>query len=230
MTSGLLRRRLDPAERYGLRATLFAAAILVAGIPFALLVVQVTREGPLQGWDAALAGASVSLVNRYRWLPVASNVVTDLGSAFWLYPLVGGASLYLWRRGRVRAVVYLVVSTVGTTLIATVTKEVVGRARPELGLPLPGGSSFPSGHALNSVVVYGALLLVILPLISAGRRRWAVGGALVVTLVVGLSRLGLGVHYPSDVLGGYLLGLAWLAASTAAFSIWREESRPPGPP
>jgi undecaprenyl-diphosphatase len=55
-----------------------------------------------------------------------------------------------------------------------------------------------------------------------------VGGAVVLVLAIGFSRLALGVHYISDVVGGYVLGLAWLAASTAAFSTWRvERGKPP---
>jgi undecaprenyl-diphosphatase len=81
---------------------------------------------------------------------------------------------------------------------------------------------------MTSTYAYGAILLTLLPLIPASRRRLAIGAYFGWIVAVACSRLGLGVHYLSDVIGGFVLGLAWLAASTAAFSIWRvEEGRAP---
>jgi undecaprenyl-diphosphatase len=101
----------------------------------------------------------------------------------------------------------------------------VDRPRPSLVAPIATahGKSFPSGHAMSSVVVYGSLLLVFFPVLTRAWRRRCLVGVVVLMLVIGFSRLALGVHYISDVVGGYVLGLAWLAASTAAFSIWRVE-------
>jgi undecaprenyl-diphosphatase len=76
---------------------------------------------------------------------------------------------------------------------------------------------------MQAVVCYGALLLVLLPLLDGMVRRAAIAGTIVLVLLIGFSRLTLGVHYVSDVLGGYALGAAWLIASVAAFEIWREE-------
>jgi undecaprenyl-diphosphatase len=77
----------------------------------------------------------------------------------------------------------------------------------------------------------GVLLLVLLPLVrsAAGRRLcWALGAAIV--LAVGFARVGLGVHYVTDVVAGWVLGLGWLAATTAAFQAWRREiGAPTGP-
>ncbi|MEA2685143.1 MAG: undecaprenyl-diphosphatase, partial [Actinomycetota bacterium] len=72
-------------------------------------------------------------------------------------------------------------------------------------------------------VVYGTLLLVFLPLIARRWRPLVIAAAAGLVLAIGFSRLALGVHYLSDVVGGIILGLAWLATSTAAFSIWRVE-------
>jgi undecaprenyl-diphosphatase len=76
---------------------------------------------------------------------------------------------------------------------------------------------------MTSVIGYGVLLLILLPLIERKKWRLLFGAAIFLVLAIGFSRLALGVHYITDVLGGYALGGAWLAASTAAFSIWREE-------
>ena len=85
------------------------------------------------------------------------------------------------------------------------------------------GYSFPSGHALNSFLCVGILILVFLPVLRpAGRRlAYAVGAALV--LLTGFDRVALGVHYVSDVLAGWGAALAVLAGTAAAFEIWRRE-------
>ena len=85
------------------------------------------------------------------------------------------------------------------------------------------GKSFPSGHTMNSTIIYGALLVISLP---TPRRagRWIVASttcALVAAIAV--SRVALGLHYISDVVGAVLLGLSWLLASTSAFHTWRRE-------
>jgi undecaprenyl-diphosphatase len=81
---------------------------------------------------------------------------------------------------------------------------------------------------MSSTVVYGALLLVFLPLVARRLRPALIAAVALLVGAIGFSRLALGVHYISDVLGGYVLGLAWLAASVAAFSTWRvERGRPP---
>jgi undecaprenyl-diphosphatase len=76
---------------------------------------------------------------------------------------------------------------------------------------------------MSSTIVYGALLLTFIPAIPRKRRAALIVGYMVLIAGIGFSRLALGVHYLTDVLGGYTLGAAWLAASTAAFGVWREE-------
>jgi undecaprenyl-diphosphatase len=150
-----------------------------------------------------------------------------LGAPVWFWVLIGSVSVYLWIHHRRRLVAFLMVSTLGGSILNTAVKVFVDRPRPTYADPaaitFQKGKSFPSGHAMSSTIAYGALLLIFLPLIPRRYRPWAVGGFVALEGLIGLSRLGLGVHYISDVLGGYLLGLAWLTASTAAFSIWRVE-------
>ena len=95
-------------------------------------------------------------------------------------------------------------------------------------MAIAGGKSFPSGHAQAAIVGYGILLLVFLPVIARRARPWVTAVAASLVLLIGFSRIALGVHYFSDVIGGYLIGGAWLFAMTAAFSAWRmEEGKPP---
>jgi undecaprenyl-diphosphatase len=144
--------------------------------------------------------------------------------------IVTPAAIWVWRRGHLRLAIFLVVTALGGGLLDTVVKEAVDRPRPSLVDPVATayGKSFPSGHAMSSTFVYGALVLVFLPAIGRRYRPVVIGGAVLLVLAIGFSRLALGVHYITDVAGGFVLGLAWLAASTGAFSIWRVEmGRPP---
>jgi undecaprenyl-diphosphatase len=225
-----LRRRLDPDERYGLRVTLFALAFLLVAIPFGLLLNQVQTNGSLIRVDTSAARNLHDWVRRSDDLVRNLKVLTFFGSPVWFYLIVTPAVVWIWRRGHPRLAVFLVVTALGGGLLDTVVKEAVDRPRPSLVEPVATahGKSFPSGHAMSSTVVYGALLLVFLPVIARRYRPVVIGGGVLLVAAIGFSRLALGVHYISDVVGGYALGLAWLAASTAAFSTWRvERGRPP---
>ena len=224
-----IRRRLDPDGRYGLRVTLFAVAFLLVAIPFGLLLNQVQSNGPLIRLDTSAARHLHDWVRGSHGLVRALKILTFFGTPLWLYMLVTPAVFWVWRRGHTRLALFLVVTTLGGGLLDTVVKEVVARPRPSLAEPVATahGKSFPSGHAMSSAIAYGALLMVFLPVIGRRYRRVVVGGTVLLVLAIGFSRLALGVHYISDVLGGYVLGLAWLAASVAAFRAWRvERGRP----
>jgi membrane-associated phospholipid phosphatase len=224
-----VRRRLDPDGRYGLRLTLFGLAFLLVAIPFGFLLDQIKANGSLVRLDTSAAR------HLHEWVRHSPQVVTDLkiltffGSPIWFYVIVTPAVVWVWRSGHRRLAVFLLVTVLGGGVLDTIVKEVVSRARPSLVDPVATahGKSFPSGHAMSSTFTYGALLLVFLPVIRPRYRPAAVGGAVVLVVAICFSRLALGVHFITDVVGGVVLGLAWLAASTAAFSIWRvERGRP----
>jgi len=224
-----IHRRLDPEGRYGLRLTLFAVAVLLVAIPFGVLLDQVVRDGPLVRVDTAAANHLHGWTRDSPGAVRALQAVSFIGSPPWIAVMVAAAAGFALRRRRVRLAVFLVLTTVVGGIIDTAVKVAVDRDRPSLEEPVATahGQSFPSGHSMSSTVAYGALLLVLLPAFPERARRPAVVGAVVAVLAVGFSRLALGVHFISDVVGGYALGLAWLAASTAAFSVWRvERGRP----
>ncbi len=105
---------------------------------------------------------------------------------------------------------------IGGSIVNTLVKITVGRSRPEIDEPAVEafGKSFPSGHSMSSLICYGALLIVFAPLMSARVRRAATAFVVVLVLAIGGSRL---------VLGGYVLGTAWLLGSVAAFETWRTD-------
>ncbi len=97
--------------------------------------------------------------------------------------------------------------------LSTLIKAWVARPRPQLVAHLDQVSSmsFPSGHALNSTLFYLTLALVLAPLLKQRSAQWALYGfALISALAIGLSRIALGVHWPSDVLAGWLIACSWL--------------------
>ena len=103
------------------------------------------------------------------------------------------------------------------------------RPRPMVDQPLvhEAGASFPSGHAQAAVAGYGILLLVFLSVLRGLWRRAAIAVALMMVIGIGFSRVALAAHFVSDVIVGFVLGGAWLAATTALFSAWRvERGRP----
>ena len=219
------RERFDPAGRYGLRVTLFAVATLLVLIPFLYLLLQVSSEGPLTRTDTNVAESLHEFARDWPPVVLAAKIVSFLGIPVWFYLIVGMAAIYFWRHDRRRVAVYLVVTNLVGGAIDTIVKLAVDRPRPELEDPFVEalGKSFPSGHTMATTVGYGTLLLVFMPVIP---RRWRVPTVVAYftwIVLMGLSRLSLGVHYVSDVLGGFVLGLARLTAGTAAFSIWRKE-------
>ena len=112
----------------------------------------------------------------------------------------------------------LALTVTGAWWLETMTKLIVQRSRPELfRLASASGYSFPSGHALVATCLYGALAFAFWRL---ARRRWQrIALAVIAVLMpalIGVSRIYLGVHYPTDVLGGWLAGLLWLAAARLA--------------
>jgi undecaprenyl-diphosphatase len=157
-------------------------------------------------------GQNVVVELHSPWLDAAMIAITHLGDAFVIAALgiLTAIVLLLLRRWRTAACIGAAVAL--AFLVGDVGKDVVNRKRPDLPgrvIALPKSPSFPSGHALESMTLYGALALTV------GRRlrsRWLRILALIfglgLPLLIGFSRIYLGVHYFTDVLGGWVVGLA----------------------
>jgi undecaprenyl-diphosphatase len=118
-----------------------------------------------------------------------------------------------------RPAVFLIVATLGGETIDQALKVFFHRTRPEafFGLAQPETYSFPSGHSMASCCFYGAAAALLGTRIHSRAARAALwAGAAVLVAAIGFSRVYLGFHYPTDVLGGYTAGLAWLAALWAS--------------
>jgi undecaprenyl-diphosphatase len=206
------------------------AAVTAAAFVFALLLVLVRLNwAPLESVDHSAAAWLNSLVAGHSAVLSVIKAVTWLGSNGVLWTLTGLAVVVLAIRRRWRLAIYLLVTGAGVLTLNPVLKSLVGRLRPVVAHPVAYGTgdSFPSGHALGSIVCYGALLLVFLPATRGTWRR--VFTAIIVTLIVaiGVSRLLLGVHYLSDVLGAWALGITWLGLTAFAFELSRQAAGAP---
>lgn len=218
--------RLARAQaRFERREALLGLALVLVGIPFALLLHQVVEDGPLTGLDDRTARWLHDRVVDDGAVVTVMRLVTWVGRGTVLFVIMAAAVLVLLARGQRRLALFLTVVGLGGGVLSSLVKLAVGRPRPAWEDPLATafGKSFPSGHALGSLVCFGALLVVFLPFVARRWRPVAVAATTVLVAAIGLSRLVLGVHYLSDVLAGYVLGGAWLAGSVALFETWRIE-------
>jgi membrane-associated phospholipid phosphatase len=211
-------------RRFGVRAVLaVAGAILIAG-PLTLLVVLVLTKSPgLRRFDQRIEQSVHGYVVERPALEDALRVGSVVLHPRVMWLVVGVTAVVLWRHGRRRHAVWAVVTIAVAASIDTPLKELIARARPVFDDPVATapGYSFPSGHALNTMVV-GAAAVALGWRATRGRpwRRVALlGGAAALVLLTGFDRVGLGVHYVSDVVGGWIIGLAVVLASAAAFNL-----------
>ena len=153
------------------------------------------------------------------WGSAADNFMlffTTIGEVWVLGPLIAVAAYALTRNGRWIDAAGLVLAGVGEGLLNLLLKNIFERARPNLfdGPIHLTTYSFPSGHAMGSIVVYGMLAFVVARLTTQPLLRYAIVlAAALIVFFIGLSRVFFGVHYPTDVIGGYLAGAIWLAIS-----------------
>jgi undecaprenyl-diphosphatase len=224
-----LSRSTDATARFGLRTMLLALAILLVALPFGFLLEQVTTAGRATSWDSSAAQGLNDRLHGHGSVIAAMETISFTGKPVFLFVVIGSACVWLLRNGATRLVTFLIVTCLGGGLLDTIVKEVVARPRPVVAHPIihAFGKSFPSGHSMQGVVAYGALLVVFAPLLMGAKRLAALTAYVTWAVTIGFSRLALGVHYITDVLGGFVLGAAWLCGMVAVFQTWRvERGRP----
>ncbi len=219
---------VDTATRTGLRLLVGLLGVLAVGVvavPLALLVRG--RYGPLLDADRDISAWAERVVSDFPALLRLAQGVTLLGDPRGITVVAAVLALVLWRRGHARLALYVVAARVGAIILSQGLKHLVDRARPVFEAPVAEafGPSFPSGHALGSSVFWTTYAVLLVP-----RVRWPrllLAGAVLVAVLVSVSRVLLGVHYLSDVTGGLLLGLGWAAVCTAVFVLERAEQGEP---
>lgn len=165
--------------------------------------------------------ASPALRTTVRWL-------TELGGAPVLWAVTALAALWLWRRDGLRHAALMIAVPALGRLGVELLKLTTARTRPDLieHTVFTHSLSLPSGHAANSMLVYLTATL----LLARGRPVAAIAAALL-SVLIGLTRPVLGVHWPSDVLAGWLLGAGWALLGVGLARRWLEGDRvrPPSP-
>lgn len=246
---------------YAIAAIVLAALAVLAGLhagrirriaPAGMFAAAAVALAVLGGCAAALADAAsegdgLTVFDRPTWqwfvdhrspgATAVAKVITDAGSTLSMGILAGLVTVLLWWRGHRGDAVMTAVVAAGAALIVFVGKRVVGRQRPpaDYRLVAETNASFPSGHALASMAILGVFTVLLVPAVRPlGGRIAVVCGALLMIAVIGLSRLYLGAHWATDVLGGWLTGGAWLLLCVSVRRLWRsyrdnaEHGRPTG--
>ena len=196
-------------------AAAFAALVLFFWLAFEV------RRGATIGFDLEVRNAVHAWAS--AWLTWVMLAFTQLGSSLFL--IVAGG-LIVWRltlSRRRRAATLLIVACLGGEALDQALKLLFHRPRPEafFGLADPLTYSFPSGHATTACCFYGVLAAIVGARLRAPAARIAVWGmAAAMAAAIGLSRIYLGVHYPSDVLGGYVAAVMWLYLLRAGYYVW----------
>ena len=216
--SARLSRRLDLTLTVGLTLGL----VLSVGIIYSFAeLADTVLEGESRRFDVQ----TLLWINAHSpdWLDTPMRVITALGYYWTVLPLLAISSYVFYNHGRRIAAGFLILSTCGGIVLTTSLKALFGRARPSL---FDSGYtesfySFPSGHATIAVGFYGTLAVLVAWRLK-GLKRWAVIlVGLVLVLAIGYSRLYLGVHYPTDILAGYLATPLWVGTVSMAYLLWR---------
>ncbi|NIZ89830.1 phosphatase PAP2 family protein [Kineococcus rubinsiae] len=200
-------------------------AALACAAAVGLLTVAVLR-GWTGGVDGPVSRAAVAAALRSPAVTTGWQVLEQVTQPVWFHTAGVLALIAVFGRGRRRDALAALAAGAAAVAVSPLVKTLVDRPRPalEAGLTTAGGGSYPSGHALASAtVVLYVLILLLPPAADRARRwrRWAVGA--VVLLVVGVDRVWLGAHWPSDVLAGWLFAGLLVATATAV------AHRRPGP-
>ena len=216
-------RRFARGEYLGLHLTIGLAITLLALWLFGAITEDVLTQDPLTRFDVTL----LDLLHRHA-TPAGVAVftaITRLGSATVMTVLAASGILLLAARQEWIVLGGWAAAFAGAGLLDHWLKVVIHRPRPPYAAAFLHYSSwsFPSGHAMGSLVGYGMLAYVLLVLGPRNRRtqQLIVAATAVVVVTIGVSRLYLGVHYFSDVVGGYAAGLLWLSVCISAVEITR---------
>ncbi|MEV7376479.1 phosphatase PAP2 family protein [Streptomyces sp. NPDC090301] len=218
-------RHLSADATFGTRLVVAAIATALVTVPFALALVLVESQWPpLHRLDRTTAERlHQTALEHPGWVSVLEFLTSYVWDPVTMRLLVAVLVVWLLTRRAWRLAAWASVTAVAGGLIGLLTKHMVERARPHLPDPVSHapGFSFPSGHAMTATTSCAVLLLVLMPLVPRAWRALPWLLAVTTTLGVGYTRVALGVHWVSDVVGGWLLGVTVVTATTLAFEAWR---------
>jgi membrane-associated phospholipid phosphatase len=215
-------------RRFGIRAVVaFVAAVL-----FAVLALLVrSSAAPVIRLDRRTSARLHGYALSHPGFTSLMRGVSNSGTTVVWTVLLALVTCWLVYRRLFKLAIFVVVTDAGSLLLNNLIKLAVGRARPHLSDPVAAaaGKSFPSGHSQAAIVGFAILLAVFLPAVARGWRPWLMAVAAFLVLLIGFSRIALGVHYLSDVVGAFLIGTVWFIGMASAFGAWRRETGRPAP-
>jgi undecaprenyl-diphosphatase len=228
-----LRRSARKLRRLGWSEAILPSmvlAVLMLGYGFVKLA-DVVEVGGTQSFDEWVLRSmrqqdDLAVPIGPVWLREGIQDVTALGSPIILLLMLIAVGGFMFMVRQWRMMVFAVVTTSVGALGSVLLKQLIGRDRPTVvpHLREVSSSSFPSGHAMLSAVVFltlGILLMEILP--GRAVKVYCLLWAMLLTFLVGFSRIYLGVHYPSDVLAGWMAGIAWALVCWAVAHYFRRK-------
>lgn len=194
---------------------IYGLIIFIATLVFIVVAVGV-QTGYLDGFDDAVRYRVYSM--RSDKLTVFWRFITHSGDRYVV--IILGIILLLIKSLREKYGVKFAIAALSSTALYQIMKYIFQRPRPDLALRLieQGGYSFPSGHSMNCLVSYGILIYLLLRYCENRRLAKLLSFGLgLITILIGFSRVYVGVHYPTDIIGGWSLGIAVLVAMIYAF-------------
>jgi membrane protein DedA with SNARE-associated domain/membrane-associated phospholipid phosphatase len=183
-------------------------------------ITVIRAQGPLD-MDVAVHALFATLATPV--LQAAGQALARIGDTYGILALVLPWGLWLLARRRLDALLHIGAGLGGIALLNTWGKALIGRPRPDTPDYLTGSLAYPSAHASTAVVLYGLAAAFIAQELPRQRRFWAYWGAIALAVPMALSRLVIGVHWLSDLIGGALLGLVVCALVRLA---WLQRPRP----
>jgi undecaprenyl-diphosphatase len=212
------------------RAGIMPLVLTIAGLVFAFgLIAQEVVKGKALAFDRLImlslrSAADPSVPIGPAWLPEAARDVTSLGSMVVLGIVTLAAVGYLLLTGKPAIAWLMLISVASGIVLSDLLKFAFGRARPDVVAPLARvfTTSFPSAHATLSAIAYltiGAILARSQP--SSTLSLYFMSLAAFLTVLIGVSRIYIGVHYPTDVLAGWCIGAAWALGCWSSMARWQ---------
>ncbi|HEX3067490.1 MAG TPA: phosphatase PAP2 family protein [Thermoanaerobaculia bacterium] len=201
-------------------------SVALAGVAFWFFQKQAEQvvRGNADRYDEAIMDAVHTIDNPQ--MHRVMHAITQLGTHAAIGSAAGITALMMWRKGRRDDAWTVVVSTGGAMAINTILKNIFQRQRPierARRIKLPGSHSFPSGHSLLSAATYPIVAHHLVQNESVATQTVVHTLAGLTILSVGFSRVYFGVHFPSDVFGGFAAGIGWLGLTSLSHSLMAEK-------
>jgi membrane-associated phospholipid phosphatase len=205
---GFITDRFRAGKRYGLGLTVGVACFALSILSFAAIIDSISEQGTLFHLDLQINAYVIRMAS--PGLTAFWGTITDLGSIYWvvIVAVIVGVILFI-RKNQWRLLALFLAVGIGQAVL-NILKVAFQRPRPETEM-FVFSYSFPSGHTFSATVIYGFCIYLTFRFIHNATVKWTVSTLLaLLILLIGFSRVYLGVHWLSDTLAGYVTGFAWL--------------------